>query len=429
MPTIHFYDHPFKSAEPEIVYHHSLAEWLIERFGVTPAVQVQIFRGEPSVATEITHDIDEIVYGKSSMYTVLQSPGGPLAAIPTWALIAGGVAISAAVAFLLAPKAPNYGGLANTNVGSPNNDLAERTNKVRVLKRIEDIYGTVRSLPSLIMPTYTKYIDHIQYEYGYYCVGRGYYSIADFRDGETLLADIDGARAAIYDPFTSPNSGDAPAAEIGDSIEDSILTVARSNEIDGVTLKAPNQIQLKETDTWDFIPASLFTASGDVIRQAIAQPAMASVCAPGDTITVTMTAATAVVTSDAISAATTDDSFNGSGFDNLGLVADDTITVTGFTSGGNNGTFTVVSATNTKIVVSANLTDEAAGDTVSISRSVDYSGTYEIDTVEDNHVVLTTSTFTARVDDKSARCKSTALASGQAGSRFRSPAGNKSGQT
>ena len=38
----------------------------------------------------------------------------------------------------------------------------------------------------------------------YLCIGRGYYSIADVRDGETLLSDIDGARAAIYDPFTSP---------------------------------------------------------------------------------------------------------------------------------------------------------------------------------------------------------------------------------
>ena len=54
------------------------------------------------------------------------------------------------------------------------------------------------------MPSYSKYINNIQYEYSYLCIGRGYYSIADVRDGETLLSDIDGARAAIYDPFTSP---------------------------------------------------------------------------------------------------------------------------------------------------------------------------------------------------------------------------------
>ena len=75
MPTIRFFDHPFDAAEPEIIDHWSLAEWLIERFGVTPSVQIQIFRGEPSAATEITHDLDAIVYGRDPVYTVLQSPG------------------------------------------------------------------------------------------------------------------------------------------------------------------------------------------------------------------------------------------------------------------------------------------------------------------------------------------------------------------
>lgn len=400
MPIIKLYDHPFAGGRPSIFEHRHIAEWLIQQYGDHPDVSVQVFEGEPSAATEITSDIRALVANRAAEYTVLQSPGAQavVAAFALWATAA--VAIGAAVAVLLTPKSPSVGD-QNRTIGSPNNDLAERTNKVRVLKRIEDIYGTVRSLPSLIMPTYTKYINHVQYEYAYYCVGRGYYSIADLRDGETLLSEIDGARAAIYDPFTSPNSGDYPVATVGDSIEDDILTVSRSNEIDGFTLKALNQVQLIDPDTYDFVPAALFPASGDVIRQSTGRPNMASVIAPGDTLTVTMTSATASVNSTGISASTTDDSFNGSGFDNLGLEAGDTITVSGFTDGANNGTFTVASATNTKIVVTSNLVTEADGDEVTITRTVDYSGTYEVDSVEDGYVILTTTTFTGRINDKS----------------------------
>ncbi|WP_230682022.1 hypothetical protein, partial [Streptococcus pneumoniae] len=85
--------------------------------------------------------------------------------------------------------------------------LAGRTNDARVLQRIEDIFGLVRAYPSLIQPVYSKYINNIQYEYSYMCIGRGWYDVADVRDGETLLSDIDGSSAEFFNPFTSPNSG------------------------------------------------------------------------------------------------------------------------------------------------------------------------------------------------------------------------------
>lgn len=404
MPLIKFFEHPFQNAGAEIIEHHSLPEWLLEKFGPVPTVTIQIFKGEPSSNSEITHDIDQIVYGHADYYTVLQSPGAAIAAIGLTNLILAASAITVAAAYLLTPKAGAVPQAGNTTTSSPNNELSERRNKVRVLQRIEDIYGTVRSIPSLLMPSYSKYINNVQYEYSYLCVGRGYYSISDLRDGETLLSDIDGARAAIYDPFTSPNSGDDPVAEIGDSIEDTILTVKRSNEVDGITLKALNQIQIKDTDTYDFIPASLFGATGDVIRQTTKQPNMASVVQPGDVLVVDTGTFSVVFADDSVSVASGDQSYNGTGFNVLGLSPGMTVTVAGFTTGANNGSKTIVSATNTKIVVSgSSLVTEASGDDIAITRSgISYSGNYEVDTVEDGHVVLTSSTFTAQKDDQSA---------------------------
>jgi len=58
------------------------------------------------------------------------------------------------------------------------------------LQRIEDIYGTVRSYPSLLQPVYSKYINNVQYEYSYMCIGRGWYAVDDVKDGETLLSEM-----------------------------------------------------------------------------------------------------------------------------------------------------------------------------------------------------------------------------------------------
>ena len=65
----------------------------------------------------------------------------------------------------------------NRTQQSPNNALAGRTNEPRVLQRIEDIYGTVRAYPSLLQPVYSKYINNVQYEYSYMCIGRGWYAV------------------------------------------------------------------------------------------------------------------------------------------------------------------------------------------------------------------------------------------------------------
>jgi hypothetical protein len=280
MTRIRLYDHPFAVVAPQVFEVDSLALWLLGRYGEAPAVKIQIFAGEPSADTEISHDATAILLSDADEYVILQSPGGILEG--SLLVI---MAILAVAVIILMPK-PVMPGNVNRTQQSPNNALSNRENQVRMLERIEDIYGTVKSIPSLMMPTYVKYIDHSKYEYGYYCIGRGYYDLAELRDGDTLISDIDGAAASVYKPFTSPNSGDAPVLQVGDAIIDDVLTVSRAIEIDGITLKALNQVQLGTAYTqYSYAPVA---GGNGLITQVTKRPNFNAVCVVGDWVTVVM---------------------------------------------------------------------------------------------------------------------------------------------
>jgi len=329
MIRIRLYDSPFAPAVPQVFEVESLAQWLLDHYGSAPDVTVQIFRGEPCAENEISRDVQAILAGDCAEYVVLQSPGAQY-----YAVIAIISAIIAVAAIVLMPK-PVMPSNVNRTQQSPNNALGNRENKVRLLERVEDIYGTVKSIPSLMMPTYNKYIQHSKFEYGYYCIGRGYYDIDEVRDGDTLIADINGASAAFYDPFTSPNSG-APVLQIGEPIVDGIVTARRAIEVDGITLKAINQVQLSAGANYKFTPA----AGGDKITQVDKKPNFNSVLEPGDQITVDM-------------------------------------------AGFNSTTFLGLDFDGSKV-----------GETV-VGGPYNYTGTYTVATVDDGEIVLTTSSWAA----------------------------------
>ena len=159
-------------------------------------------------------------------YVVLISPASAFDVLfPFWSVSVRGIDYLAQQLIPDLPNLPNAG--QNRTQQSANNALAGRTNEPRVLQRIEDIYGTVRSYPSLLQPVYSKYIDNVQYEYSYMCIGRGWYYIDDVKDGETLLSEITGTKAEFYNPFTSPNSG-SPFLTIGSTISEPVLTVKKN---------------------------------------------------------------------------------------------------------------------------------------------------------------------------------------------------------
>lgn len=332
MTRIRLYDSPFAPAAPRVFEVASLAQWLLDHYGDAPTVTVQIFKGEPCIEHEISRDAGAILANDCPEYVVLQSPGGdPI----TWAIAAFVVAAVVAVAAIVLMPKPAMPGNVNRTQQSPNNALGSRENKARVLERVEDIYGTVKAIPSLMMPTYNKYINHQKFEYGYYCVGRGYYDIDEVRDGDTLLEDIDGASAAFFDPFTSPNNG-TPTLQIGAPIVDDIVTAKRAIEVDGITLKAVNQVQLPASATYTYTP----DPAGDKITQRDKKPNFNSVLEPGDQITVAMPG------------------FNATTF--LGLDYD----------------------------------GSKVGETV-VGGPYDYSGTYTVASVDDGEIVLTTSRWPA----------------------------------
>jgi hypothetical protein len=294
---------------------------------------------------------------------------------------------------ILAPKPEMPGALLNRTQSSPNNALGSRENKVRLLERVEDIYGTVKSIPSLMMPTYNKYIGHSKFEYGYYCISRGYCDVSDLKDGDTLISEISGASASIYHPFTSPNSG-VPVLQVGDAIIDDVITAARSIEVDGITLKALNQVQLPTSGAYSF-------AAGGVITQASKNPNFNSIAGTGDEFTVTMSnyapSSTGGVT--VVGATRTYADTDGHSF--VDVRVGDTVIFSGFTTAANNGSFLVTASIagsysgfgesaayspGVITVATGSQVDEVATSATTTISPYNYSGTYELTAVDDGTV-------------------------------------------
>lgn len=205
---------------------------------------LRLFDGQPCDANDVTprtpRDIEALNKLDGPVYALVM-PAGP-AAIAV-AVVVASVAVGVAAALLLRPPIPTQRA-ANFNQPSPNNELSARENVPRIGKRIEDIYGTVRSTPSLLAVPYTEFENNREVEFTYSCVGRGAYSISDIRDGDTPISRISGASAEVYGPNTSPNSGDPAQLTIGDPIGRPIVGVRRIGAVNGQTVVAPNAISL-----------------------------------------------------------------------------------------------------------------------------------------------------------------------------------------
>lgn len=396
---ISLYEHPLSADPPQVFIADNLAQWLLEHYGDHPQVSIQIYTGQPSADTDITGNVTAILACSCDDYVILQCPGLPTLPWYVWAAI---TAVATVVAVLLIPK-PEMPGNINRTQSSPNNSLGQRENKVRLLERVEDIYGTVKSIPSLMMPTYNKYIGNIMWEYGYYCIGRGYFDMTTISDsicdGDTLIADISGASAAVYNPFTSPNSGGSPALQIGSPITDPIITARRIIAVDGITLLAPNQVTLPTSDTytleWDVV--------GGKITQTLKTPNFNAIADVGDAVTVTMSPYThPSVGPDALTVTASSNTFTytGSGTSVLtDLEPGSVFTTSGFINPGNNGTFTVATKTGDTIITTTtgSLVDEACLTASIAFATVDYSGTgYTVAAVLDGALIVSGAAMSTR---------------------------------
>ena len=274
MIEIRYHAHPMCKAE--VLHVPSLAVWLLDQPRDTP---MALYAGGKMLTCP------EDVRRAAGPVTAVREPG--VEAI-TWAAVqavliqvAAVLALSYVIGALLAPVSA-AAREDNRTTKSPNNQLGARDNQVRVLERVEDIFGRVKSIPSLMTPTYFKYVNHRQVEYGYYCIGRGYYDVSELRDGDTLLSDFTRTSAAVYAPFTSPGHG-TPQMQIGPTITDPVLTAQRNEQVDGITLQPLNRLQITGVQTWDL------DVGTRKLTQKTGYPGIGTIAEPGVTLTFTPT--------------------------------------------------------------------------------------------------------------------------------------------
>ena len=386
--TIDFFNSPFDK-EPTLFQAETVAHWILEH--KEQLTNYAIYEGQPSQQTDITKNVEKLM-SSNGHYIVLLSPCGD-----ALAFLSPGAYLSLKINDYLISKlvpTPDVPSNINRTQQSPNNSLAGRTNEARVLQRIEDIFGLVRAYPSLIQPVYSKYIDNIQYEYSYMCIGRGWYDVADVRDGETLLSDIDGTSAEFFNPFTSPNSG-SPFLTIGSAISEPILLVKRSNNVTGEVLKAHNQFALDETLSFEFKTAASTGYGGDSIWFPAVSIFLDYLTA-GDTLTIAMSDYIYATFTGAVTVLSADNSFNAVGIGTaIAPIAGEILNAgSGFIV--NTGNFTVVSYSANKIIVAESLSAEVVSGTV--QGRVNYTGS-KVYVSEPSFAILklSTSVFTRNI--------------------------------
>jgi hypothetical protein len=197
----------------------------------------KIYIGHIGDDTDVTEDFDALQ--EDATFYVVESPGGGVVK-GIFSLVGK---ILSPILKLFTPStqaaaAPNQQG------ASPNNSLTDRTNKSRPYQRTYDICGTVQCIPNDLMTVYRKYdANGNVIEFGYYDAGRGPLDTpaAGITDGDTRMSEITGSSAAVYGPFTSPNSG-VPQTMVGSPITEGLYVTASSNEVDGAELKAANDL-------------------------------------------------------------------------------------------------------------------------------------------------------------------------------------------
>lgn len=154
--------------------------------------------------------------------------------------------VAAAYAIYMAGALEAPSDNANRNVSSANNDLSNRSNKpAKIGQRIPDIWGLEPRAYPLLLSSYRRFDSRgVEQEWSYLMVGRGQFHMSQWRDGDTPLENISGASLYIYGPNKSPyrTVPQTPDQIIGNQVSLGYVpeVLRQSNEIDGVTVAAPN---------------------------------------------------------------------------------------------------------------------------------------------------------------------------------------------
>lgn len=200
-------------------------------------------------------DIDSLT-DKGGTFYIVTYPAGPETWIPI--LVSAFITV-AAVLLMPMPTIPNNA--ANTPP-SPNNALAQRTNRQRYGGRIAEIFGEVWAVPDLVAVTYTVYINGRQVEISYMVIGRGWYQVISAMDDTTPINQVFGSSVLIFNADSTLD--DNPAYQFGSafSAEEAALSrlaVKRYTSVNGQLLPPP--------DNYLSLDKAVFRAGG-VIEQS-----------------------------------------------------------------------------------------------------------------------------------------------------------------
>lgn len=220
---------------------HEMAPMAFVVAHVPDGTPFKIYIDEIGDDTDVTEDFDALQ--EDATFYVVESPGGGIANKTWFKVFFDPLGVTKQIMNIISPSQAQPG-LGNQQGASPNNSLTNRTNKPRPYERTYDICGTVQSIPNDLMTVYRKYDTNGNViEFGYYDVGRGPLDTpaSGITDGDTRLSEITGSSAAVYGPFTSPNSG-TPQTMVGSPITEGLYVTATSNEVDGAELKASNDL-------------------------------------------------------------------------------------------------------------------------------------------------------------------------------------------
>ena len=244
---------------------------------IPDGVPVRIYRGEIGDDTDVTENFEALK--EDDVFHIIEGAGGGGGFLGK---LLDPLGVLKFVTKLISPsqKTPKTS-LANQQAESPNNSLTDRNNKPRPYERSYDICGRVQTIPNDLMTTYKVFNDAgVVVEYGYYDAGRGHLDIKaeDITDGDTKVQEITGTSVAVYAPFTSPNNTNTPQLLVGDPINQNLYITIASNEVDGVVLKAQNDIRVNPSDTGEI---SLQGATG-VVRDNTGDSAFSEILSVGD---------------------------------------------------------------------------------------------------------------------------------------------------
>lgn len=227
-----------------------VGKFLYEYFKGTWPETAHVYAGCVSQATDVTPRDESSVEALESGTEVLWVIVYPATGIEVAVVIGVAALVASIAAILLIPEVPTIKTPKQRENelrgGSPNNSLGNRQNVSRIGQRIPYIFGTAKSIPDKLMPEYSIYVDHVQQEIGYYCIGEGHFDFPDsllVRDGDSPVEQIQDAAAHIYGPGqaptgTGPFSG--PVLAIGDPIDDPVLNVYEITAVNGQVLEPFN---------------------------------------------------------------------------------------------------------------------------------------------------------------------------------------------